>query len=252
MNSSDQNAITWHNKIFNYLSKYGDYVPVIVEPLQLVGVCLFVFVLKKHAGAIKEVCVEKNKTGLGGNAGNKGGVLLRFIFYNTSMCFVCSHFAAHQKEIKQRNDDFAAIYNTEFTGPQVPPSAKIETMLHDYIFWCGDLNYRIDLDNDRCRRFIAECDYDSLFENEQLLIQRREENVFRGFQEAPLYFPPTYKYNLREDTYDRSEKCRVPAWTDRVLWKRRILSKADLNNEDFNHGRCLYYGRADIRLSDHR
>ena len=34
-------------------------------------------------------------------------------------------------------------------------------------------------------------------------------------------FAPTYKYDLFSEDYDTSEKCRTPAWTDRVLWKRR-------------------------------
>jgi synaptojanin len=144
LNTSKKNSVAWRNKIYDFLSNYGDYVPIIFEPLQLVGVCLFIFVLKKHSGSIRDVCVEKNKTGLRGSAGNKGAVLIRFVFYNTSMCFICSHFAAHQKEIKQRNEDFAAIYSTQFSGPQVSslsPSNKIETIFHDYVFWCGDLNY---------------------------------------------------------------------------------------------------------------
>lgn len=45
--------------------------------------------------------------------------------------------------------------------------------------------------------------------------------VFRAFIEAKISFPPTYKYDLFSDDYDTSEKLRIPAWTDRVLWRRR-------------------------------
>jgi hypothetical protein len=44
--------------------------------------------------------------------------------------------------------------------------------------------------------------------------------------EGPLLFPPTYKFDkgvpaseLRPLPFDSSDKKRVPAWTDRVLWR---------------------------------
>jgi phosphatidylinositol-bisphosphatase len=214
VSASDENANKWFLKISECLKNQGDYVQLVCENLQLVGVCLFVFVLRRHVPFIRDICISKTKTGFGGTAGNKGGVLLRFIYYNTSMCFVCSHFAAHQKQIKERNDDFRQIYEqSEFVGQAVTSTSKIEVKNHDYIFWFGDLNYRIDMPNDRCRSLIGERDWKTLLELDQLSVQRAEGNVFREFIEAPIAFPPTYKYNVFEDTYDRSEKCRVPAWT---------------------------------------
>ena len=44
---------------------------------------------------------------------------------------------------------------------------------------------------------------------------------FRGFTEGKLTFAPTYKFDPFSDDYDTSEKMRIPAWTDRVLWRRR-------------------------------
>ena len=51
--------------------------------------------------------------------------------------------------------------------------------------------------------------------------------VFKGFKEGDTNFAPTYKYDLFCDDYDTSEKNRVPAWTDRVLWRRRPLPVAN-------------------------
>jgi hypothetical protein len=106
--------------------------------------------------------------------------------------------------------------------------------------------------NERVRSLINNCDWSTLHQSDQLLVQRQEGNVFQEFNEAPLYFPPTYKYNMFEDTYDRSEKCRVPAWTDRILWRRRPITKAEKHDKNFNVGKCLFYDRANIQLSDHR
>lgn len=37
--------------------------------------------------------------------------------------------------------------------------------------------------------------------------------AFVGFEEGPLIFPPTYRYDVGTDSYDTSEKSRIPAWT---------------------------------------
>ena len=48
--------------------------------------------------------------------------------------------------------------------------------------------------------------------------------TFKGFSEGPTDFAPTYKYDTFSDDYDTSEKCRSPAWTDRVLWRVKNLT----------------------------
>lgn len=53
------------------------------------------------------------------------------------------------------------------------------------------------------------------------------------------------------DDYDTSEKARAPAWTDRVLWRRR-MQQADADNPNWNPGRLLFYNRAELKQSDHR
>ena len=53
VNASDEHAMMWQNKISEFLSKQGTYMSITYEPLQLVGVCLFVFVHKRHANFIK-------------------------------------------------------------------------------------------------------------------------------------------------------------------------------------------------------
>lgn len=57
----------------------------------------------------RDVAVQTVKTGLGGNAGNKGGVAIRLLLHATSICFVCSHFAAGQSGVADRNSDYHDI-----------------------------------------------------------------------------------------------------------------------------------------------
>lgn len=141
---------------------------------------------------------------------------------------------------------------------------------HDYVFWCGDFNYRIDMDKDEMKEFIKAGDLRPVLENDQLRVsniyeldklrdkqcnhsQKQQDagSVFNDFLEGEISFPPTYKYDLFSEDYDTSEKCRAPAWTDRVLWRRRIQQQ-DADNPNFNHGKLLHYGRAELKQSDHR
>jgi len=39
--------------------------------------------------------------------------------------------------------------------------------------------------------------------------------AFVGYEEGPLLFQPTYRYDVGTDIYDTSEKMRIPAWTGR-------------------------------------
>lgn len=73
---------------------------------QLVGVCLILFVKINLLSKIRDLAVSEVKTGLGGATGNKGSVVVRFTINSTSLCFVCSHFAAGQNEVFNRNEDF--------------------------------------------------------------------------------------------------------------------------------------------------
>ena len=87
----------------------------------------------------------------------------------------------------------------------------------------------------------------------QLTIERNEGNVFQGFNEGDIEFAPTYKYDLFSEDYDTSEKCRVPAWTDRILWRRRKPDPAQGQTAPLTSpGTVHWYGRAELKQSDHR
>lgn len=57
----------------------------------------------------RDVAVHSVKTGLGGSAGNKGGVAIRLLLHATSICFICSHLAAGQSGVNDRNSDYHDI-----------------------------------------------------------------------------------------------------------------------------------------------
>jgi len=90
------------------------------------------------------------------------------------------------------------------------------------------------MDREEVREYIGRQDWPTLVQKDQLTVEREKGNVFEGYQEGEINFAPTYKYDLFSEDYDTSEKCRVPAWTDRVLWRRRTPLKENCK-EDSNY-----------------
>lgn len=240
--ASTENAKAWADQLQKELSRDRPYV--LVSYQQLVGVCLYLFVRPEHVPHIKDVAVDSVKTGMKGHTGNKGAAAIRMVFHATSICFVCAHFAAGQSQVAERNAD----YNEIMRRVSFPMGRSLNS--HQYLFLCGDFNYRVDMDKDELKELIRIGDLASVLQHDQLKKQQECGAAFNNFLEGDIVFPPTYKYDLFSDDYDTSEKARAPAWTDRVLWRRRPLFPE--TDEDADHGRLLHYGRAELKMSDHR
>ncbi len=71
--------------------------------------CYIIFHYYQLTFYYRDLAVDTVKTGLGGQAGNKGAVAIRFMLNSTSLCFVCAHFAAGQSQVKERNSDYHEI-----------------------------------------------------------------------------------------------------------------------------------------------
>ncbi|KAI8838349.1 Endonuclease/exonuclease/phosphatase [Chytridium lagenaria] len=70
----------------------------------------------------------------------------------------------------------------------------------DCVFWFGDLNYRINGTRPLVEALIDQNRFEVLQSNDQLRLEMKKGNAFIGFTEAPVRFPPTYKF----DTSDHS------------------------------------------------
>ncbi|KAK7099032.1 synaptojanin-1-like [Littorina saxatilis] len=239
MKASTTNAFEWQLEVQKTVSREHKYV--LLTHIQLVGVVLFIYVRPHLAPFIRDVAVDKVKTGLGGATGNKGGVGIRFLVHSTSFCFVCAHLAAGQSQVNDRNEDYA-----EITRRMSFPMGRT-ILSHDYVFWCGDFNYRIDLPNDEVKRLTESENWAALQEFDQLNVQHAADKTFQGFKEGSTNFAPTYKYDMFSDDWDTSEKSRTPAWTDRILWRHRPLPFCP-----DDRATLLLYTRAELRVSDHR
>ncbi|EEB05068.1 inositol-polyphosphate 5-phosphatase [Schizosaccharomyces japonicus yFS275] len=205
---------------------------VLVRSGQLVGTALLFFAKEKHLNSIRNLEGTVKKTGLGGVSGNKGAVAIRFDFDDTAICFVTSHLAAGYTNYDERNHD----YHTISHGLRFKRGRSIFN--HDYVLWFGDFNYRISLTYEEVVQCIQQGKLEYLFDSDQLNTQMLMGAVFPFFSEQTITFPPTYKFDIQSDTYDTSDKHRVPAWTDRILFRGEVIPET--------------YGCCPLYASDHR
>ncbi|MEQ2305481.1 hypothetical protein AMECASPLE_038369, partial [Ameca splendens] len=131
--------------------------------------------------------------------GNKGGVSVRLSFYGHMLCFLNCHLAAHMKYANERVDEFEHIVDTQTFDCK--KALKITD--HRLVFWFGDLNFRIQ---DHGMHFVRSCinnqTYNLLWSHDQLNMLKKKEQLLQEFEEGPLDFQPTYKFDLNSDTYD--------------------------------------------------
>ncbi|KAG5518681.1 hypothetical protein PMAC_002650 [Pneumocystis sp. 'macacae'] len=237
------------NEIITYVQSEFQYCLLHSENLVGLFTCIFTKTsIKSHIKKLNSIHV---KTGLGGLHGNKGALVIRFILDDTSICFINCHLAAGQSQVVHRNNHLATILESSDFSPELDNSKRADLFVgggdgsmildHEICILNGDLNYRIDMRRDAILNYIHLKDYQSLLEKDQLILQRKKNPGFRLrlFNEAPIDFPPTYKYDIGIDNYDTSEKKRCPAWCDRIFYRGSRV-------------KCTSYRRLNVRISDHR
>ena len=249
----------------------------LIASKQLVGLCLCVYVRRTLSQYVTHVCDDKVGVGIMGVGGNKGAVAVRLNIFDTSFCFVNSHLAAHQHNTTGRNNDYhnicarlsfkkppAKVFpgnlgSEDGLGMSSPTSPNpmspsnsgtnnavntgtVSLFDHENVFWVGDLNYRLTLtDLDHIFNTIDKKDYDYLLEHDQLILEKSAGNAFKEWQEGPITFAPTYKYQPGAHLYERrpDKKKRSPAWCDRIQW---------IGSDITQH----FYKRAELCISDHK
>lgn len=90
------------------------------------------------------------------------------------------------------------------------------TLSNSNVIWLSDTNYRIDMENNLVRSLAEADELDALVAADQLKRAMDDRVIFVGYEEGPLLFRPTYKYDLYTQRYDSGEKMRIPAWTGRI------------------------------------
>lgn len=238
MNVKSKNFMIWEKEIKKILEELNSTKEKYMSlwTWQMGGIAVLLFIKESHIPHISQIEGSVKKTGLGGISANKGGIGISVTYSKTLLCFVCSHLAAGFSNIDERHQD----YKTIAKGILFSKNKKIRD--HDAVIWLGDLNYRINLQNEEAKALIADKDYQKLFEFDQLNKQMANGESFPFFNEMEITFPPTYKFDNNTKVYDTSEKQRVPAWTDRIL----SLSKGKVLRQE------VYDCEEDVIFSDHR
>ncbi|KAJ3090097.1 inositol polyphosphate 5-phosphatase [Quaeritorhiza haematococci] len=218
----------WERGLANVLC--GEYSMVRTEVMAAMHVAVFVKRAYKHR--VKAIDSSRIATGIGNVIGNKGAVAVAMQFDDASILFVNSHFTAHQRRVAERNNDFKRI-NEEMklasfggNGNVNSSDGSIATRLmdrYDYVFWFGDMNYRVDGTRASVEEMIVTNRLQDLLAKDQLQNEMKKGNVFPGFSEAPIAFLPTYKFdvgylaNPKSAQHQKIQEIRQKRFTPRIF-----------------------------------
>ncbi|KAE8154124.1 Endonuclease/exonuclease/phosphatase [Aspergillus avenaceus] len=188
------------------------------------------------------------------------------------LTFVAAHLAPMEYAVLRRNKDWRSIverlvFDRATTksrdNVQTGDDSESTTLLQgstrssgnddrgifiptSYLFLAGDLNYRTSNVSPRkedCARFPqAEVDpndprhFSHLLKEDQLTREMQHSRSFHGLSEAPITFPPTYKYTSAARQAATCEgasqgwlwtSTRWPSWCDRVLYLESLPGLGD-------------------------
>ncbi|XP_041448789.1 phosphatidylinositol 4,5-bisphosphate 5-phosphatase A isoform X1 [Drosophila obscura] len=231
----------WVMKIASHLH---DHKYVKVDSKQLQGILITMFAQHKHIPHMKNIETEATRTGLGGLWGNKGAVSIRLSLYGTGAVFVCSHLAAHDDKLKERIEDYHQIVDNH----KYEASGYRRIFDHDFVFWFGDLNFRLSGETSAwdVRTAAEGMRYEELLKEDQLNLLRESGNAFSLLEEQAPNFAPTFKFIEGTNDYDLK---RRPAWCDRILHRvqRNIYPAVTLSATQLS-----YQSNMEYTLSDHK
>ena len=115
----------------------------------------------------------------------------------------------------------------------------------------GDLNFRLDVDQetetaDQIVNKLSQQQFGQLLAKDQLSIARSNGAAFSELNENLPNFPPSYRFKVGSSVYDTK---RVPAWTDRILFKANV---ANYDNYKLSINQHSYTSLQDFTQSDHK
>ena len=233
------------------------YTAVAARNTGMIGIMVFA----KDPEAIRDL--ENGGVGFGtSEMGNKAAVGARFTYASgdssTELTFISAHLAAGEGALARRNEDWESIVRglvfsstsqdgrnaTSLSGDSderpllsISPQDGSIYKSTSHLFVAGDLNYRTSTispsSTDHEDTFpqpyhdkSSPNHISALYKNDQLNQERIAGRTCHGLIEAPITFPPTYKYDPKEPFNTPDEELqkwhwathRWPSWCDRILY----------------------------------
>lgn len=212
-NKKSQLGLEWKKNLLETLnqinaSQNNQYDCIEMEEMGSVGI--YFFCKTTLTSEISSVETRYLPFGVEGSA-TKGCVCISCTIQNKQFVFISSHLEAHDFNLQKRNDQYHLIKEKiQFSHGNI--------FNCDYLFWMGDLNYRVDLDDQKVRELIEQNDINKLLEHDQLLVNKRTNGIFEEMNEGIISFKPTFKTIIGSNGYSTQ---RTPSFCDRVLYYSR-------------------------------
>lgn len=178
----------------------GPYQFLVKE--RLMGLYVAIFVHRDCRPWVEGVDHDYVPAGvIGGRVGNKGGIGISLKMAGHRFLFVNSHLAAHTHRLDARLANVEKIkseLHLDCFFPEDHPVAQAEDLCDrfDTTFWLGDLNFRLEVSRLHADWLITRREYAQALEFDQLRKVMKNGWAFEGFCEAPIDFPPTFKYDV--------------------------------------------------------
>ena len=109
------------------------------------------------------------KTDTAGMIKNKGSCALRFCIEGTSFAFLNCHLASGGGEVYKRTEMIRTILNEAFSKAK----GLQKILAHDCVFLLGDLNFRVNHDNEMVRTAIEVKRIDQILQYDELIQLQR-------------------------------------------------------------------------------
>lgn len=139
---------------------------------------ILAFIKKEWFNYVKNLEVSSKPTGIGKIIGNKGAVMISFSLFETSFCFFSCHLPAKPNREQERRETYHDLIRSMRNGLKSMES----TFQFDYVFWLGDLNFRINGPFDLVLEMVKKRELDKLKEFCQLEKARKNNLILSDFE----------------------------------------------------------------------